>query len=82
MRNLTIADMRRLCTDHFFSKDTKRFFRGRKLRAYYYKGQNYIKMSGERDSWYTFSKTGKTNYIAVKNVPLTIRKRAYPWQFR
>ena len=81
MAKLTISDMRYRCTDHFFSKDTKRFFKGRTLRAYYDKGQNYIRMMGDRDAWYTFSKTGKTNYISVDKVPLRIRKRVYPHKY-
>ena len=78
---LSIAQMRSKCTDHFFSSSTKRFFKGRSLKAYYSNGQNYIRMMGDRDSWYTFSASGKTNYITVDKVPLAIKKKVYPHKY-
>jgi len=79
-RKLTLAEMRRKSTDYFWSKDTKKAFKGAKERSYYADGKNYIRVShpSGRDAWYKFSETGKSNYVNQDKVPSKIKKRAYP----
>jgi len=79
-KRLTLSEMRAKNTDYFFSKSTKRFFRGSKTSSRYDRKtkQNYIRVQ-HRDratAWYKFdAKTGKTDYVPQDKVPSRIVSR-------
>ena len=78
-RKMTVTEMRARCTDYFFSKATRHFFRGSRTYAKYDKAskQNYLKVKHRgRTAWYKFNaKTGKTDYIPIKDLPAKFRRK-------
>jgi hypothetical protein len=74
---LTLAEMKRRCTDHFFSPATMQFFRDSKHKAYYdeKRDTNYKVVSPNGDiAWHRFDEeTGKT-YPVKGDVFIDFRK--------
>lgn len=79
-RRYTLQEMKNRCNDHFFDRETMKFFRGDKYGTRYDSktGQNYIKVThpGGSVGWHTFNpQTGKTHPISAENVPVHVREK-------